>query len=588
MAEGTPIGALAVRIGADASDLVKELGRADTAIDKTSKQFQVARAAAVGFAGVAAGVGVAVAGMVKHVVNTADELGKLSQKVGVSVESLSALKFAAKLSDVSLDQLATGLKHLSKFMVENNIQGVSTEEQLLRIADDFAKAADGAGKTAVAMKYFGKSGADLIPLLNMGRAGIEELRKEAERMGIIISTQAAKDAETFNDNLTRLKGSVEGLTIQLSGTFVKALGDATQAMIDAQKRGAGPMQSLLEAWRTYVTGTDADKWTREMHQATAKLTTATKEYGAALKGAESPNARLQPEEAAKSVEKYRLRLVAAQEEVNRLLKIGPVMVPEMDKPKADNKPQLKVPGAPDEKALKDARDAYLKAFEMEQEAVRLGQEFTVNERAKELEETQKHNQMLIELERQRVEEEVRLEAELGQIMDDFRRKERENEDRQQKERMGQTKTFLGSLSGLMNTNSKKMFEIGKKAAIAETLINTYTAAMGAYKALASIPIVGPALGAAAAAAVTATGLAQVQNIRAAQFGGGGGAAGVFPANPVTGEPRGTPGGEVGGGRSQTTIIKGINPNDLFTGRQLRNLLDGLTETMADGGRIVIA
>lgn len=61
----------------------------------------------------------------------------------------------------------------------------------------------------------------------------------------------------------------------------------------------------------------------------------------------------------------------------------------------------------------------------------------------------------------------------------------------------------------------------KKDAIQETFTNTYAAAVGAYKALASIPYVGPVLGAIAAAAVTAFGLTQVARIAGVQFANGG-------------------------------------------------------------------
>jgi hypothetical protein len=82
--------------------------------------------------------------------------------------------------------------------------------------------------------------------------------------------------------------------------------------------------------------------------------------------------------------------------------------------------------------------------------------------------------------------------------------------------------LFSQLGGLMETKSRALFEVGKAGAISETVINTYRAAMGAYAALAGIPIVGPGLGAAAAAAAIAVGMARVQAIRATPFGGAGG------------------------------------------------------------------
>jgi len=69
--------------------------------------------------------------------------------------------------------------------------------------------------------------------------------------------------------------------------------------------------------------------------------------------------------------------------------------------------------------------------------------------------------------------------------------------------------------------------------------------MSAYAAMAGIPIIGPALGAVAAAAAVAAGLARVSSIMSTQpgdstvSGGGGGATGTYPASPTTGLPLST-------------------------------------------------
>ena len=99
-----------------------------------------------------------------------------------------------------------------------------------------------------------------------------------------------------------------------------------------------------------------------------------------------------------------------------------------------------------------------------------------------------------------------------------------------------TGQVLGDISNLMQSESETAFRIGKAAAISETVINTYAAAMGAYKSLASIPYVGPTLGAAAALAAIKTGQDQVNRIKSQQPGSGSVATGTFPANPNTGQP----------------------------------------------------
>lgn len=91
--------------------------------------------------------------------------------------------------------------------------------------------------------------------------------------------------------------------------------------------------------------------------------------------------------------------------------------------------------------------------------------------------------------------------------------------RQEIEQMAVEST-LGSLSTLMQSAqgaNEDLFAIGKGAAFAETIYNTYASATAAYKAMAGIPIVGPGLAIAAAAAAIASGLANAQRIAATKF-----------------------------------------------------------------------
>lgn len=82
---------------------------------------------------------------------------------------------------------------------------------------------------------------------------------------------------------------------------------------------------------------------------------------------------------------------------------------------------------------------------------------------------------------------------------------------------------------------KIFFKLYKAFAIAQAVADTYASAQAAYKSMAGIPIVGPALGVAAAAGAVAFGLANIAKIAAAEPGGsaGGGTAAATGANPVT-------------------------------------------------------
>ena len=98
-------------------------------------------------------------------------------------------------------------------------------------------------------------------------------------------------------------------------------------------------------------------------------------------------------------------------------------------------------------------------------------------------------------------------------------------------RLSVAKQTLGALAALNDAfageseeEQRKAFERSKKIQSAQALISTYESAVQAFKSLAGIPVVGPALGTAASVAAIASGLAQVKNIKSQTFGGGGGTA----------------------------------------------------------------
>lgn len=112
-----------------------------------------------------------------------------------------------------------------------------------------------------------------------------------------------------------------------------------------------------------------------------------------------------------------------------------------------------------------------------------------------------------------------------------------------KEYLSGTVSFLASSFQAMyqagGSHARKNLSLFKAAATMEAIINADVAAGGAYRALAWIPGVGPALGAAAAAVAYAAGIARVRSIRATTLEGGGGVGGSSPTysvSPTTGAP----------------------------------------------------
>lgn len=214
-----------------------------------------------------AGAGIALA--MKNQIDTADEMSKAAQKFGVPIEELSRLAHAADLSDVSFEALGASLGRLSKGMVNAPKMfadigiAVADADGKLRpaqavlgdLADKFAALPDGAEKTALAIKLFGKSGAEMIPLLNGGSNALAEMAREADALGLTINAKTGKAAEAFNDNLTRLKGALQGLTNQLLEALAPALVVLSDKIValTAWFRNLSPETQKFLAWGAAIT-----------------------------------------------------------------------------------------------------------------------------------------------------------------------------------------------------------------------------------------------------------------------------------------------------------------------------------------------
>jgi hypothetical protein len=251
------LGSLIVHLGADTASLQSDLGRANAIFQRDMAKMEKAAVQFGKAAGVAlAAAGTAIAGMLKASINNADELSKMSAKVGISTEALSALKHQAGLAGVEIAGLQTGLVKFSRTAAEAagggkqqarvfDAMGISvrdlqgslkpTDVLLREVADKFQTYGDGAGKAALAVQLFGRAGADMIPLLNEGAEGFEAARKEAEEFGIIVDSKAAKAAEQFNDNLDRLKTAAMGAANQIMEELLPSLVQISDQFVQASK-----------------------------------------------------------------------------------------------------------------------------------------------------------------------------------------------------------------------------------------------------------------------------------------------------------------------------------------------------------------
>jgi hypothetical protein len=177
-------------------------------------------------------------------------LDDMSQRTGVAVEQLSSLSYAAEQSGSSADDLEKGIRKMQQTLVEaangsetaaaalaavgvsvQELQGLSPDEQFRRIATGIAGIKDPARRAAVAMDLFGKSGADLVPLLSQGAAGIREMERRAKALGLVMSTEDAQAAAALSDAWDELMAVGKGLARAIGAALAPELTDLLNGFV---------------------------------------------------------------------------------------------------------------------------------------------------------------------------------------------------------------------------------------------------------------------------------------------------------------------------------------------------------------------
>lgn len=261
--------ALKINAGVTGQQAVDQLR---TSMDKLDGTVGKMKGAFIALGGVAVLTGFV--GMIKAAIDTGDKLNDLSQKTGIAVEDLDALGFAAEQNGSNLDQVSGALSKLSKNMAEaaggskeaigifrqfgisqDEIKSgtITTTEAMARIADKISAMPDGWQKAAAAQKVFGKSAADIVPLLNAGGDAIRDARAELEGYGALFTTGFAKAADQFNDSMTRMKRVSGAFGLSLASELMPVLQGTIDGLIVARVESAkfGGDTSLAD-WATFA------------------------------------------------------------------------------------------------------------------------------------------------------------------------------------------------------------------------------------------------------------------------------------------------------------------------------------------------
>lgn len=631
------LGSLVVEIAADSAKFVAGVADSEVKLNNLDKRARAAVNSVGKYSAAATAAGIAVSSyLVTSSLSAAREINNLSRIADTMPAEFQKMAFGAqqfgieqdKLSDILKDTkdrvgdfLSTGAGPMADFfeniapkvgVTAEQFKNLSGRDALQLYVDSLQKANLSQAEMTFYMEAMASDSTALIPLLRDGGKALAEQADKAERLGIVLSDIDIEQMNKASVSIDNMGTGIDALVNQVGAEFapvISAIGDeflsaaedaggfggiatdvfdgvvnAASFVVDAGDGIKRTFELAADGMVVAFTGAsgflaeimaDVYSWLDEVPGLNyGPLVESLKETAAESSGI--------IDEARANIDETLSRPFAG-EALRQFVEDARVAGQAAAEAAVAGRTGIPQEGAAVETGGGSTKEQELLNAKIE--AIRTANatemELLLEKQMLELEAINAHEQLklenrmewdaLIEETKARHENEM---TKLEKRESDKRRRQAEQEAAAKKAIMS---SAMGGLTTLMNSENKKMFEIGKKAAIANSLISTY---QGMAKALE----LGFPVGMIAAAAIGVAGFAQVQSIRSQNFGGGGG-AGSPSTGAVTGDinAQSEPVATQSKQPDQTMFVSGFNKDDMYGGELVEYLLD----YQRNGGNIVL-
>lgn len=213
----------------------------------------------------AAGAGAAaLTGVAMKSSGVADNIDKMSQKIGISKQGFQEWSYIMGQNGMDVDKLQVGMKTLVTQMdmaSEGNKNAIDTfdklslswedgsgklksqEEMMNEALYSLAEMENGTEKARIATELFGKSGVEMMPMLNGGAKGMEDLKNRAHDLGLVLSDDTVNAGVVLGDTMDDVKDSLGMLGTKIGGSLMPIL----QTVLDVILANLPMIQGLFES-----------------------------------------------------------------------------------------------------------------------------------------------------------------------------------------------------------------------------------------------------------------------------------------------------------------------------------------------------
>lgn len=216
---------LFVTIGVKAD--IGQLNKIDSGINRISSSMR-----SLGYIAMSSTMGLgALAMVIKKTTEMGEAIDKSSQKFGIGTDALQGIQYAAYQADIPIEMLDISFKKMSMTLKQLGRTNITTESAFMQLADRFAQMKDGPEKAALAVKWFGRAGTELIPLMNQGSEAIRKQMEYAKQLGYIMGEEDIAASNKFQTQYKVLMGLMRGLRILITSSVLPAITKYTDSLI---------------------------------------------------------------------------------------------------------------------------------------------------------------------------------------------------------------------------------------------------------------------------------------------------------------------------------------------------------------------
>lgn len=220
--------------------------------------------------GGATAAGAALVGFASKSASAADRVDKMSQKIGISRQAFQELDFICSQSGTSVDTLQMGMKSLTTAMTgaangtKSNVDqfnklGVSVtnadgslrsqEDVMWDVLSALQSMENQTEKARLATQLFGRSGTELMPLLNGASGSIDEMKQQAHDLGLVLSDELIDNGVNLTDSLDQTKRAFSSIAVQLGSALMPIVEKAS----DYIQQALPYIQQLFEKLEPVIT-----------------------------------------------------------------------------------------------------------------------------------------------------------------------------------------------------------------------------------------------------------------------------------------------------------------------------------------------